>query len=408
MLRFLISILLDLLLCSGVFALTLNEALEQALMNNVELKALRLDRETAHGELKKAELPFVSNPTIDADLATKAKRFRGDGGKATDYEVRLSQEVEIAGQRGKRIGEAEEGLTISNLLIKDKERAILSEVKGKFIKALAACRKVELAEKGVVLKKDIADLTRKKSRKSDFSETEADLAEIELDKAKMGLRSARKEYRESLILVRSSVGLKSDTAMSVEGSLELDDFLLPDMNTLKQRALRRPDVRAANEEITKSNFTLALTRREAVPNITLSGIYGQDVGRNYMGMGLSVPIPLFDRKQAEVIEAKDKVEQSKLKYGALRKTLDENIEETYDTARETVEEAQFYKREILVKSSEYLKHMNNAYKSHKIGLLDVRRAQIDMLEIESDYVDALSRARLAMIELETAVGSSLR
>jgi hypothetical protein len=44
----------------------------------------------------------------------------------------------------------------------------------------------------------------------------------------------------------------------------------------------------------------------------------------------------------------------------------------------------------------------------KLGSLDVRDAQIDMLEIGSGYVEALVRTRLAITELERAIGSSLK
>lgn len=96
---------------SNVFSMTMDEAIIHALKNNPEFQALRLEEETAKGQLEKARLLLINNPAIEGSLSNKEKPIEEGSGKYKNYGFKLSQEFEIAGQRGLRIEVAEKGRT---------------------------------------------------------------------------------------------------------------------------------------------------------------------------------------------------------------------------------------------------------------------------------------------------------
>ena len=138
MLRIWVSVNVIVLLASPVYSITVDEAVEFGLKNNPDLQAFRLEEEVSKGQEIKARLPLRFNPTLESNVATKGKSPVEEGSRRfTDYGVKLSQEFEIAGQRGFRIGIAEKDLGRVRLEIRNRERILISEVKDAFARTIA-------------------------------------------------------------------------------------------------------------------------------------------------------------------------------------------------------------------------------------------------------------------------------
>ena len=130
LLRILVPFFLIILFASSVHPITLDQAVEYALKNNPELQVFRLEEEVIKSQGMKARLPLRANPTIESNLARKGKSPVEEGGRRfTDYGFKLSQEFEIAGQRGLRISISEKDLKRIGLEIRDRERILIYEVK---------------------------------------------------------------------------------------------------------------------------------------------------------------------------------------------------------------------------------------------------------------------------------------
>ncbi len=118
-------------------AMTVAEAVEVALKNNPDIQAVRLEQGAAQGRLDQAGLWLRSNPVIEGSLSRK-DTVPGGGEKVTNTGLSLSQEFEIAGQRGLRVDAAENGMEKASQDIRDRHRILVAEVKDAFAKALAA------------------------------------------------------------------------------------------------------------------------------------------------------------------------------------------------------------------------------------------------------------------------------
>lgn len=410
MLRVFIFIFAIMLFVSPVHSMTMDEAVSHALKNNPEIQALRLEEEAAKGQIERARLLLINNPTIEGDLSKKDKPKEEGGGKFTNYGVKLSQEFEIAGQRGLRIEVAEKGLSKVRLEIENRERILTNEVKDAFAKTLASKKKVELTKEVVRLKEDLLNFTKIKFQAGDVSGLEVNLAEVELSKTKRDLILSEREYKEALLSLQGLLGVKPDNAFRIKGELSAEMPSLPDKEKLQNLALIRPDAKAAVMEEEKSNAAVFLINREAVPmpNITLSGFYDRDENRNVAGLSVSIPLPIFDRKKAERKEAKTKAEQAKINRSGIEKAIEREFDQAYNAFVSSHKEISVFKKEILSKSLENLSLLNLAFKEGKIGFFDVRLAQRDAIDIQFSYLDAVLRAQQAIYAMERTIGGKLK
>jgi cobalt-zinc-cadmium efflux system outer membrane protein len=388
--------------------MTLEEAVDHALRSNPELMAFRLETGVAQGQMERAKLPLIFNPVLEGSVVKKEKSSDPGARGFTDYGVKLSQEFEIAGQRGVRIEVAQKEISRTDQEIKDRERTLVYEVKGAFARALVGKKREELTREAVKLKEDLLGFTRIKFQAGQVSGLEVNLAEVEVSKTKRELLLAVREYREACLSLRRLVGMRPDGALSVQGELSADLPGAPDRESLKKlAAARRPDMKAASIEIERTTSAQRLVNRLALPNVTLAGFYDRDEVRNTGGIALSVPIPFFDKKQAEKSEARARAEQARLNYTGLEKTIDKEVEGAYNDFSTSLEELSLFRQEILNKAAENLNLMKLAFKEGKIGFFDVRLAQKDTIELQFAHLDALLRARLALNALESISGGAL-
>ena len=389
-------------------AMTLEEAVDHALKNNPELQAFRLEPEVAQGQLEKAKLSLIFNPVLEGSVVKKEKSPDPGARGFTDYGVKLSQEFEIAGQRGVRINIAQKDISRIDQEIKDRERILAYDVKGAFARALAGKKREELTRDALQLKEDLLGFTRIKFQAGQVSGLEVNLAEVEVSKTRRELLLATREYREARLSLQRLLGMRPDEAFSTQG--ELSDNLpgVPDKERLKKLAAsRRPDIQAASIEIDRTASAQRLVNRLAIPNVTLAGFYNRDEERNTGGIAMSVPLSFFDRKQAEKREARVRAEQARLNYTGLERTIDKEVEVTYNDFSSAFEELSLFRGEILNKATENLNLINLAFKEGKIGFFDVRLAQKDTIDLQFAHLDALLRARLALNALENISGGTL-
>ena len=140
--------------------LTREQAITLALEKTPDLQTLRLEEESANGQNEKARLLLINNPTLEGNISKKDRPETEGGGKYTNYGFKLSQEFEVAGQRGARINVSEKELARVKLEIKNKERLLISDVKDAFTRALSLKKKSGLAREIVSLNEELLGYTK--------------------------------------------------------------------------------------------------------------------------------------------------------------------------------------------------------------------------------------------------------
>jgi cobalt-zinc-cadmium efflux system outer membrane protein len=396
------------LLVQTAYAMTLSDAVETALKNNPEIQAVRLEEGAAQGRLDQAGLLLRSNPVIEGSVSRKDTLPEG-GEKAKNYEVRLSQEFELAGQRGLRIDAARNGREKALQDIRDRERVLVAAVKDAFARALAAKRKVELSEEAVKLQEELVASAAVKFQTGDISALEQNLADVELGKARRDRMLAERERREAMLGLQGLLGVKLSSSFSIEGELPSEAPVISDKNTTQKAvALQRPDVQSAAAEVQQAKAAMKLAGREAIPSVTVSGFYNEDDRLNEAGVMLSFPLPFFDRKQADRKEAAAKAGQALIKQASLERSIDRELEEAHANLVAAVDELSLFKKDFLGKTMENLSLMNLAFKEGKFGFFEVRLAQKDTIDAQFAYLESQVRLQLALNAWEKATGGNLK
>ena len=393
---------------SASHAMTQSEAVETALKSNPEVQAVRLEQLGTEGRLDQAGQLLRNNPVIEGSVSRKDTLPEG-GEKVRNYGLRLSQEFELAGQRGLRVDAAKSGREKAIQDIRDRERVLIAAVKDAFARALAAKRKIELAGEAVTLQEELVASASIKFQTGDISALEQNLADVELGKARRERMLAERERREALFRLQELLGVKPSAGFSVEGELPSEAPAIPDKGKITEAAaLQRPDVQSVAAEAMQAKAAMNLAGRDAIPSMTVSGFYNKDDRLNEAGVMLSFPLPLFDRKQADRKEAAAKRGQALIKQASLERAIEREIGEAHANLVEAAEELSLFKKDVLGKAMENLGLMNLAFKEGKFGFFEVRLAQKDTIDAQFAYLESQVRMQLALNAWEKATGGSLK
>ena len=187
-------------------SLDLPTALARALQENPELKAKREGLGVAHGRVQQADLLFQENPRLSIDTDFRSRRYTQPAGRSgADVEVRLLQEIEIAGQRGYRREAASAHFAQAASSIADAERGVRREVVRGFYDLLALQEIITVRQDVLTTQESLLQAGQTRFDRGDMSIMERDTLRVDRDRTRSDLVSqedehVRKEHQFRLLL----------------------------------------------------------------------------------------------------------------------------------------------------------------------------------------------------------------
>ena len=133
----------------------------------------------------------------------------------------------------------------------------------------------------------------------------------------------------------------------------------------------------------------------------------EKVRDNLLGIRFSLPIPVFDKNQAGVQEAKAKKSSSESRLLAAVRTVERDVETAYASYLNSGKILSLYKTNIIPQLEENLKLTQEAYRLGEVGILAVIQEQKKFIEVSDGYLTALHGRQAALVKLESAVATDL-
>jgi len=383
--------------------LTVEEAVARAARVNLDLGLSRKDVDVAQAEFERSRAWFPSNPFFSTGLQHTSQTHFGP-----NYVFLLSQEIEIGLQRSARIGAAEEQQAKATWDVKSAEQTVAATVKTVFLQAQIDADRVTLARQSVdAASQLLADLTARPVA-TDLQRIEVNVARIQESRAKRELVSAERTRDNVVGTLRRALALPAEQEIELAGAPRTDLKELPAGPELIERALReRPDLIALRHDTQRADRQLTLTRREAIPNVTLSATVSRFEGDTLAGGDIGLPLPVFRGKGADLHEAVAERERAGLQVQRLEELIRQEVVEARRACVETAQDLLTQQQDIVPRSEENYRLQQRQFERGAVSVSDLVGLQIDLITARRDYLDALEAYNSALIELERLIGGSL-
>ena len=413
-----------------------------ALTRNPAFLAERQETAIARGGLRQAgTLRF--NPDLSATVPGV-----GSGGERNPIEATLMQELELAGQRGLRIGAARVGVTRAEARVQNAARLGVSEATVAFYRALSAERRLGITRDGLQLTTRLLEAVRTQVKEGEISVLESTLAEIEFGRARARVLESERLAAASMLELKRVTGLAPDAPvrldeptapvpppMAVGDSVRLDASVLSanaakaanpapdirampggatlpdpsslDVDSLLQLALaRRPDLAATTASVREFETLASLARREALPNLRVGAITERTPreGGLRIGPAVGITLPIWNRNQGLVDERRAQVRQAQLERQAVELRVRTDVETAVRSYRSATQEAAVFETAVRQPAHVNSALLETAFRAGKIALPTLLLLRNQLLDAELGYWDAWLARQDALVQLDAATG----
>ena len=324
-------------------------------------------------------------------------------GTGTDVGVGLSMEVEVAGQRSARISEAERNLQKAEAGFQDFARTFRARLARAFYQAVLARERLALQQRIENLNRTLVEVTRIKFNAGDVSGLEVNLSAVRFGQVRKDTLDAERDLRQALVELRRLIG--GDQTYLPEGKLETAIPAVSDAAVLQAALSARPDLLARRYELQRAEAEIALVRRQVFPN----PIFGLTFNREGSGDktvlgGVTLPLPVFNRRQGELESLEARRLQARAEVVALEKEIQKEVSQAlnrWETARQS---AELFQREVMGQIDENFRLIEAAYRERRIDLPQLLVMENNLITANQSYLEVLSSLREASIQIEEVTG----
>ena len=373
--------------------LTLDSALQTAFANNPDLAAAQWEIDIAQGGRQQAGL--IPNPVLSVDAEDTRRDTRTTS-------VKLSQTLELGGKRGARIDVASRAQDAAALTLEQRRNTLRAEVIDSYYSALRAQerlgltqRSLALAERGLVVAN--GRVTAGKTSPVEATRAQVQLSEIrlELNRAQMGLTDA---YRR-LAASTGSATVEFQTVAT-------QSLPQPPAAQLLARLEQTAELRLAELQILQGEASVGLEKAQRIPDLDVSIGSQYDAGaRERVNLvGVSMPLPLFNRNQGNILAASRRADQARDLRNATELRLRTETRQALDLWQTANTEVRAFNQQILPAAQSAVDSATRGFEMGKFNFLDVLDAQRTLIAARTQYLVATAQATDAWVRIERIYG----
>ena len=380
--------------------LSLAAALERALSAHPRLRAAAFEVEASDGAVRQAALP--PNPTLSLEQEDTRRETR-------TVTVLLSQPLEIGGQRAARTELARRGRDLAQAELDAVRAELRAEVVQAFFAALLAQERVRTAEESLRIAGDGAGATARRVAAGKLSPIDETRARVAVSTARIEWRQAQAEQLAARHALAAAVGMDESAIGAPDGRPESLPPL-PDAAEIARRMAEAPALRRARLDVEQAQAAYELARTRRIPDVTVSlgAKRSQEIGRSQAVIGVSLPLPLFDRNQGAQREALKRRQAAEQRAEAESQRLRAEVLSAADELRARADEAEALRRDVLPGAREAYIAASRGFELGKFGFLDVLDAQRTWLQARTQLLDALAKAYRAQADLDRRLGAPVQ
>jgi cobalt-zinc-cadmium efflux system outer membrane protein len=313
--------------------ITLDRAEDQFLKNNLQLVIQRYNMDNASAEIITARL--FQNPNFSYNNGLYAT---GVPNAYSEQSFGLSQLFSIAGKRNKNVQLAKLGAEQSKYQFFDLLRTLKFTLRNDFYNIYFQQQSAKVYDQEIGSLKKTLEVFKQQYAAGNIAEKEVlriqsqlYTLQVEYNSLQTSIDTVQSEFK---LLIKA----KPDVYVEPQVNYDLDNknvVAAVSYQTLLDSAyVNRYDLKLAKTAIDYNNANLVLQKATAVPDVSLSlnydklGAYGQ----NFLGAGIAVDLPFFNRNQGNIKQAHIAIDQSKIQLQDKQDQIESDVASNYKNA----------------------------------------------------------------------------
>src|ERR1700722_7204887 len=313
---------------------------------------------------------------------------------------------ERANKRELRLESAKKGTAIGLSQQSDLERSLLFSVRGAVVQILQAKAVFKVAQDNLEYYDRILKISRERYDAGDIAQIDFDRLELQRVEYESDLQTAEVNLRTAKIQLLMLLNDRTPVEqVDIVGVFNFNDQIQRLEDYRRMAMDSRPDLKAAVQAVDKAQTDYKL----AEANGSTDPTFIFDVGRNppidaYFGVGVVVPLRIFDRNQGEKLRTKIDISRNEKLRDAAEAEVLSDVDSAYATLNGNLNLLRPYKEKYLAQAVRVRDTIEFSYRHGGASLLDFLNAESEYRSVELNYVNLLGAYLTAAAQMNLAVG----
>ena len=395
-----------------------DQAVALALENNGELQAIRKEVEASRAMVKQAGLR--ANPKLNASGAKQI------GGADNNQMSEVMLPLELGGRRSARIGVAKKELEAREFELANQERLLAADVRLKFGEALAAIKKLDVAESTLAAAKQGYDLVAARVNEGKIAPLEQNVFLVEVNRLQSIRETLEGKVETAMFELRNMIGMKPEEPLRLRGDFAGLIATTPSVSDSTNNALRdRPDLQGARtvEQLAAAKIEQARSEGRIDASVKsgyqrmnssfpLSGFDDHGVLKpiqdvfHFFTFGVEIDLPVRNRNQGAVEAAifEQDAAKRRVEFGEL--TVRREVATAFARYNRAARSLSIFQNGVRDQANANLQVIWQTYELGSRNLLDYIAEERRFLDIENELIDAELETYNANIEILRATNAA--
>jgi Outer membrane protein len=388
-------------------SLTLARAIELAATHSPSSAALTSETEALAARAEAEAL--APNFHVEAEFENFAGGGELSGTGLLESTVRLSRVVELGGKRALRrgLGSAE----LDRLAAGQKAiRAELSaEVARRFIHVLSDQAVLVTSKRATELAQTARDVARQRVNAGASSPAALGRAEIAFARSQIAQEHAEHELASSRVKLSILWGDSAATFSAVVGDL----FALPALESLaayRSRLDASPELTRFAAEAQVQDARIRLAQAARTPDLSIAaGIRRFEVFEDE-ALVASFSVPLGTRRRAQLEERAARADRNRVDLHRTNRQLELHaaLFDLYQEIHHARTEATSLNTRVRPQAEAMFATTNEGYRAGRFSLLELADAQLQLIEVEREAIQAAAQCHTLLVEIQRLVGDPIQ
>ncbi len=398
--------------------LTLDQAIDLFVHNNIDLRSKLYELPQAQADVLTASLR--NNPVFYADtqLVPYGQYTKQRPGGQTQYDVNVSYPLDVTQKRKARTIAAVQAKRVIEAQYQDAVRQGIDNLYTVYVNVLAARETIALQVESLKGLDEVERRTREKYKQDFLNQVEYNQVLVQRNQAEIALADARAGLVKAKVELANQLNLDPAVAERIllRGTIQDRAPVPPDEAELIRIVLSyRPDVIAFRLGIQSALANVKYQKTNRLQDVYLlyqpytfqdNTPFGLKSPTSW-AVGVTVPMPLFNRNQGNIQRAELNVSQSRLDLSNVERQAIRDVQQAqreYAVSRLATEQ---FEGKVLPPARQSFGLVEQRFRVGEASAIEVLDARKELNETIRLYRDVLVRHRRAMLDLNTAIGQRI-
>lgn len=376
--------------------ISLQAALALAMEHNPGLRAAAQALAASEGAL------IQSRARPNPELAYSQEDTRRETRSMT---LQWNQSIEIGGKREARMKAAGHGRELARAELEAAQAGLRADVRTAFANVLAGQQRVQLHQKTLEIAGSARDAAAKRvlaGKVAPLEETKARVAESSAELALAQARSGLRVARQQLAALWGAQPAAFGSAVGELAQLPV----LPDEGLMLEKLEHSPQMLRAQQAVFQARSVAELERAKRLPDpsVSLGMKRAQEVGRNQLVVGISVPLPILDSNRGNQLQALRLADKAEDELLATRQQMYAQLQQQREQLQSSRAQAEQLAQQVLPAAESAYEVAAKGFALGKFSYLEVLDAQRTLAEARSLYLEQLVATHQAAADITRQLG----